>query len=40
VAAIAIVLIGGGLAEAAFGRLAARETIRADLEDRTRNPSA
>jgi hypothetical protein len=38
VAAIAIFLIGGAMAEAAFRRLASNETKRRDLEDRMRNP--
>jgi len=29
---------GGAIAEAAFRRLAGAETVRADLEDRVRNP--
>lgn len=38
VAAVAIFLIGGAMAEAAFRRLASNETKRRDLEDRVRNP--
>jgi hypothetical protein len=37
-AAAVIFLVGGAIAEAAFRRLASPATIRADLEDRVRNP--
>jgi Skp family chaperone for outer membrane proteins len=37
-AAAVIALIGFGLAERVFRRLATAEQIRADLEDRVRNP--
>jgi hypothetical protein len=38
VAAPAVFLVGGVIAEAMFRRLATPEMIRADLEDRVRNP--
>jgi hypothetical protein len=38
-ASLLIVLIGCSIAEAVFRRLADHETIRRDLEERTRNPS-
>jgi hypothetical protein len=37
-AALTVFAAGSGLAEAVFRRLASREEIRADLEDRVRNP--
>jgi uncharacterized membrane protein HdeD (DUF308 family) len=38
IAAIGVFLIGGGLAKIIFRRLASAETVRADLQDRVRNP--
>jgi hypothetical protein len=37
-AALAIILISGKLGETLFRRTASADTIRADLEDRVRNP--
>jgi hypothetical protein len=37
-AAAGAFLIGGGIAEIIFRRLASAEVLRADLEDRVRNP--
>jgi hypothetical protein len=36
-ASVSVLLLGGCIAEAVFRRVADHETIRRDLEDRTRN---